>query len=520
MCLRFFRTELLLCAFLIVLGGSNVLAQLPQDAAHDACPTPQVDIFDLAVPPAPGKAGAPVTRADANWATLTTATGGVNGALMNSDPTHSLIEYLDSTVGNANGQAVPKYIPGLDTAPSGSVDGVDYVVEGQISGHEGAYTVTVSLEDAKTRAHIADGSASFTKSSQAMEAAQKAASQLTPVYTKIRAYQEKLKEQNPDMAISPTMEEPKIVPARTSLKVGSSTPVSLELMDCDGQPLKNRTLKLQATLGQIAAASVQTDSSGHASATFTGRQSGLAHLRADFPFQTVMHQPNFRRGYATVAIESSGFWVFDIDANWQEVDSAVGGRNGSSETKRILWRSALHATEWVKTRDPLAFDGGEEPDWEDVSGQVQGSWSLTGTDRWKNINTMQSCIVSLSGEGSTPEEGEGPPDFEIDSLKPMKVVFEGGFNGTQYIRTYCAVAYANKHLTIQGPIDISSGVRVQNFGDWTGTCTPNGDVKHGYTVVCDTSYRDECDGRGGDFPPCTQTQTGHLRVTMTPLTRQ
>ncbi len=196
------------------LAGSDGASAVAAVAGSDSCPPPRVDIFDLGLPPNPVPpgaiaAGSPEATAYLQWLDLTTASGGVSQALLNEDPTRGQVEYLDQAIAEASNDngTVSNYNPGFDTAPAGPIADIDYLVTGQITGSQGAYTVTVSLQDATTRAQIASGSATFADSSDSLNAAEQAAWQLTPVLEKIRDYQTKLRQQSSDMAIAPPLDQ-------------------------------------------------------------------------------------------------------------------------------------------------------------------------------------------------------------------------------------------------------------------------------------------------------------------------
>ncbi len=330
------------------LAGSDGASAVAAAAGSDSCPPHRVDIFDLGLPPNPVPSGAiaagsPEATAYLQWLDLTTASGGVSQALLNEDPTRGQVEYLDQSIAEASNDngTVSNYNPGFDTAPAGPIADIDYLVTGQITGSQGAYTVTVSLQDATTRAQIASGSATFADSSDSLNAAEQAAWQLTPVLEKIRDYQTKLRQQSSDMAIAPPLDQPAISPARCTLKTAESTSVSIALNDCDGLALANRTLTLKATHGRFSPSTVKTDSSGHAHATFTATSHGIAQLTADYgPYETVNHKRDQRRGRAAIAIQSSGVWEVHIGpAIRRTTQAAQTARRSTGVPRRHLARS-------------------------------------------------------------------------------------------------------------------------------------------------------------------------------------
>ncbi|MGH2855946.1 MAG: Ig-like domain-containing protein [Solirubrobacteraceae bacterium] len=482
--------------------------------ALDSCPAPSVDIFDLAIPPDPAPAGTTLTsgtpQADQylEWSDLSTAYGGVSEALINQDPSAGQIEYVDRTIAQASAPGsdgtVPNYTPGFDTAPAGAVSGVDYLVQGAITGSQGAYTVTVSLEDATTRAHIADGSATFADSTDSMAAAQQAAAQLTPVLSKIRAYQRKLKAGSGEMAISPPNDQPLVTPAKSRLKEGQSTSVALSLHDCDGLPLAHRTLKLHATHGRISPASVKTDAQGRAHARFTASSHGIAQIRADYgPYQTVTHKRDLRRGTAAVGIAASGVWELIINA---QLDERASLRT-SDNTENGTAQGSVHATELIATGDPLNPNAG----WNEVGGQATVTYTETRSGR-QQIADTQACVTTGSFEGST---ASGLPGLTITHTRPVALDLQTSVKGVSRGSFHCAPYDDNPGDHVNNNDSIGFGIVSGPGTTWRGSCSRNGNVRHGYTINCghlSTSFVDQNLTDGGNA-----TITAQLRVTMTPL---
>ncbi|MGH2859185.1 MAG: hypothetical protein ACRDMJ_17055 [Solirubrobacteraceae bacterium] len=502
----------------ILVGAGGAVASGGSSSGADSCPAPRVDIFDLSIPPDPVAAGTTLTQgtpeADAylHWLDLSTAYGGVSEALVNQDPSRGGIEYLDSTIANASsGGTVLDYTPGFDTAPAGAVGGVDYVVTGSITGSEGAYVVTVSLQDATTRAQIAAGQATFSSSLDSMAAAQTAASQLTPVLGKIRAYQQKLKAQSSEMAISPPNDQPQVTPAKRSLTSGQSTGVSLSLRDCDGLALAHRTLKLTATHGRISPSSVKTDTAGRARATFTAGSRGIATIQADYgPYETVVHQRDQRRGSAAVAVKASGVWELNIDASWQETGSVTWASGVDTEDDQASLQSSVHAMELVRTRDPLTNSnaGG----WNMIGGQAQASAGEAETMlQVMHIPDGQTCRTIGSFDGST---ADGLPALEIEHGNPVKLDLQFAVNGIARGSFHCSPYDDNPG---DNTMRDSRSFQLENVAGWHGSCSRQGTRTRGYTVLCNvhTSYRDYGLAHAAVGP--LATITGHLHLTMEPL---
>ncbi|MGH3266791.1 MAG: hypothetical protein ACRDNS_32975, partial [Trebonia sp.] len=446
--------------------------------------------YDLSLPPNPVPAGmapaAGTPQADAylHWLDLTTAYGGVSQALVNEDPSRHGIEYVDSTLAaaSAGSGVVTSYTPGFDTPPPGPVSAVDYLVTGQITGSEGAYTVSVSLQDAATRAQIASGQATFASSLDSMTAAQQAASQLEPLLTKIRAYQTKLRHESNEMAISPPLDQPQVSPAKRNLTRGQSSAVKLSLVDCDGLPLAHRTLKLRATHGRISPASVRTDARGVAHATFRATGIGAALLTADYgPYQTVTHRTDQRRGSAVISVKASGIWEMRVDATWQEHGSVQGqsGLNSSSGDGTV--QAGVQATELIRTANPFPANP-EAQGWDTIGGQANAYYSITG-DYAQTLHTSPalSCRDTQSQGGST---AHGLPGLETSSYRRRQhvvaeLVFE--VKGVSHQTHHCSPYDSNAGDDTSAETE---SFQLQNNDGMHGPCRLTGNVHHGYTVTC------------------------------------
>jgi hypothetical protein len=486
--------------------------------ASDGCPPPRVDIFDLAIPadpvgPGPVVQGSPQAAQYLTWLDLTTASGGVSDALLNHDPGRDGIEYLDATIAQAsNGHGtVLHYNPGFDTAPPGPVPIVDYLVSGQITGSQGAYTVTVSLQDATTRAQVASGSATFADSSDSMDAARRAASQLTPVLAKIRAYQRRLKDQSNEMAISPPLDQPAVTPARRHLRVGQATDVSLALRDCDGQPLAHRTLKLRATHGRISPALVKTDRSGRAHAMFTATSSGLARLRADYgPYETAVHRRDQRRGVAAIAVRSSGLWELRIDGSYQQTDSghATDGRNYSSASGTVS--AGVSAIEWIRGAHPLS--AGRSGGFDVLGGRAQAGYSDTQSETDIALYANgQRCVTTIAAFGARASRLPGL-DMSTGGRRP-KLQIDFAVTASEHQTYHCAPFDDNSGNTTTTS---TFGVTLQNVAGWQGSCNRTGDARWGYTIACNV-HTSHLTGEALGNRNIAGSQVGELTITLTPL---
>jgi len=156
----------------------------------------------------------------------------------------------------------------------------DFLIESNVSGTSGNYTVTVSLLDEKSRGVVASGSAGFTDTTASLlaTAGQTAASSIVPLIVKIRNYLAQQRNSNSSSYINPIVT---VVPSSGNVVLGGSINVDAQVNDCDGTPLAGVTVYFSATDGHVDPASAVTDSHGIASATYTaGSASGIVFLAA------------------------------------------------------------------------------------------------------------------------------------------------------------------------------------------------------------------------------------------------
>jgi hypothetical protein len=193
----------------------------------------------------------------------------------------------------------------------------DYVIASKIVGNPGSYTLTVSIEDGYTYAHVADGTATFDSATgdTVRTACLSAVRQILPLTTKIRNYQESLKAANPLLTINPQID---VSLAKINLPPDGSLNVVITATDCDGLPIANRQLTLESTLGSFSSSSVQTDESGKAEAVFNaGKSEGTSLLTASIQNSiSVTHDTIYPSGSASLIIgdvDTTNLWVLEFD---------------------------------------------------------------------------------------------------------------------------------------------------------------------------------------------------------------
>ena len=194
---------------------------------------------------------------------------------------------------------------------------IDYALASTITGKSGAYVLTVAIVDIRTNIRAADGTASFGSATEAAvdAACRTAMQQILPLAAKIHAYLSTVKAAHPDMTINPRID---VTPASANPPLNGKTDVVLTAIDCDGMPIANRQLSLEASRGSFSAATVQTDLNGKAVAVFNaGKTPGVASLTATLLGSvSAVHDTVAPRGASSVIIgeaDAEKLWIMDFD---------------------------------------------------------------------------------------------------------------------------------------------------------------------------------------------------------------
>jgi Secretion system C-terminal sorting domain len=298
----------------------------PAIAQCDNCPPPNVVIYGLqmnvSMPPPDSSDGEyflPASKAAFyNWVALEDVIVPL-GAIMNDDPEKSCVNWSEGSLANQLATLpdssvkvhLENYWTG-DVPPAGALGGVDYLIWATLDSSGGQYHFNVYLEDGYTRQRIASGEADFSTASSGVSAATSAISSIEPVFDKIREYQKNLRDNNDSIALSAQIT---IIPSQPNMDALQTIPVTFQVNDCDGEPLKNRTLAIGGSEGSFDQSSIVTDDNGEATANFTADNvSGVANLTAlYYPYMTPMHKHRGSHGDGIVTINNPGLKVWQLN---------------------------------------------------------------------------------------------------------------------------------------------------------------------------------------------------------------
>jgi hypothetical protein len=265
---------------------------------------------------------------DCNWSAVITDTN--SQKILNSSSRLILQDILTDTTSNqvflfsfgyADTTAID-YTSSGNSFPlpdSGAATDANYVIASKIVGNTGSYTITVSIQDGHTYAHIIDGTAAFNSitDNNVRSACLSAVQQILPLTTYIRSYQVLLKQANPSLSINPQIN---LSPAKSEVPLNGSTDVAITVIDCDGAPIVNRQLTLDASYGSFDVSTVQTDNDGKAVAEFTaGNSKGIANIAATIQNTiSVTLDTIYPRGSETIIVgdvETARLWVMEFEFN-------------------------------------------------------------------------------------------------------------------------------------------------------------------------------------------------------------
>ncbi len=248
---------------------------LAQDWECKDCPKRKIGLFDLDVW-VKNPANFPSDISQSNWVEMFMVAGGIHDALFNDDPSKECLNYYDGQMaviadldeqiyqhGNTNTSLPP---------PSGTMDGVDYLVSGIIANQEsdGATIIKAFVQTSGTGETVVEASIAYDFSSSGIQNGKNIAQQLTPLMSKIRAFEKKKRNEDNEVCIDPEGKGAsiEIKPEKEIIKVGETVNVKVKLIDCDGIPIKNMKIKLSSKGGSFEPENLTTNDSGEAETKF------------------------------------------------------------------------------------------------------------------------------------------------------------------------------------------------------------------------------------------------------------
>lgn len=320
-------------------------------AACDNCPqrTAALFDFDVTVP-------RPDSLSDiAVWYSLFYAAPAAGSAVF----TPQCARFIDGSF-YRDGSGVPanSLTVGIDhpnTAPAGSLKGMDYLLNGTVGQDGSGFKVTMSLECSCDRKKVITASAHFDNADQASTAAgDLARAKFVPLADKIRAYEKEARDGDPEVSIGGYDSKLTIDPARRKANIGEKVPVTLTLIDCDGEPLAGRTISLTgggkeappSLNGSFAESEVVTGSDGKVTVDFTvGNTRGAALTRAYFFHKTPFGCQAVAVDEAAIQVEGSAKY-YQVRYRYEEIHDMDFQ---SHEVFTPTWTKDIRKTDFRKT---------------------------------------------------------------------------------------------------------------------------------------------------------------------------
>jgi len=266
-------------------------------AQCDECPEPNVIFYDTDMRiPVPPRGTEESLQKQRNWFQLTyenkwfrveisetdTKFGCINQKLANIIPKDSSDNLLlsDNAIIPSAGTTIP-----WDS---------DYLIHGWIEGDENNCRLTIRMETAFSRKLVYSATRSFagllSYDDKSKLGAQIAREEFIPLIDVVRKFEKEERDNNTDINIY--IDKFNVTPEKSKVKKGDEVVVEFKLIDCDGLPLKGRTVLLQggsfsgsplarSSSGRFANSTAVTDDEGIAKATFkVGISPGKAIIRS------------------------------------------------------------------------------------------------------------------------------------------------------------------------------------------------------------------------------------------------
>ncbi len=350
---------------------------LSQEWECEDCPKRKVGLFDLDVW-LKNPANSPSQISYADWQELFMVAGGIHNSLFNNDPSKECLNYFDGQMAMISNLDEQNYQIGYTSTslppPAGTMDEVNYWVSGIIAQQEsdGAVIIKVYVLASGTGDTVVEASIPYDFSLSGTQNGNNIGKKLIPVMGKIRAFEKKKRNNNNEIVIDPEGKgaELELTLKKEKIKVGEKAEAEIELIDCDGIPIKNMEVKLTAKGGKFDPEKVTTDESGVATTKFTancdpGKYNQVFQFMHRYPY-------SFEKGTAggDTDIEIEAGDKFDLIYN-HSLKQSYGGQfllqssgngtipctiNWDSEPPSIQGTGTVNAT-WTGNADECKFVG-------------------------------------------------------------------------------------------------------------------------------------------------------------------
>lgn len=244
-----------------------------------ACPERSVALFDLDVRvenPVKDDSSYSGNRKYQDWVELFMVAGGIHHVMFNEDLSKECLDYYDGQMAmlgsvDENNYTVGNNSPSLP-GPAGSMDGVDYLISGSVTGemYGNSTVITIIVQASGTGETVASAVGTYDYSVSGLQNGKNAAQQLIPLMGKIRDFEKKKRDEVDMVAIGPDGKGAtlRLTPKKDKVEAGKSVDFTVELIDCDGVPIKDKSVRLTPGGGSFDPEELTTDSDGKAYTKF------------------------------------------------------------------------------------------------------------------------------------------------------------------------------------------------------------------------------------------------------------
>lgn len=265
----------------------------------------------------------------------------------------------------------------------------DYFITGTIAGTGTSLNLQVELQASCSRKVVAKASTQFDMRGivgNLPGIVGQIASQLSPLAQKINDFEKQQRTENNSWAIDYFNAEPiKITPAKKTLKRGETTPVTIELKDCDGTPLAGREIiftetefegfRIEKTIGGVITPSrVMTDDQGKATVQFRlDANAERAIINAHSPGKSVRGCADMFTGTAFLNIQAiySGYVRYRhknlSNCSLKDVTGCLEQQYNGILQQAVEYTGVFYQEGEKSEGADISFSGKEEDDGEEIS---------------------------------------------------------------------------------------------------------------------------------------------------------
>jgi hypothetical protein len=296
-------------------------------------------------------------------------------------------------------------------------DNTPYIVTSKITGNPGNYVLTILVLDGYSYAHAIDKTAIFSSAtdSDVKSASLSAVAQLLPLSNAILTYQQSLRNANPSLCINPKIT---VLPSDKNIPLKGNTEVSFTVIDCDGVPLANRHISLDAKHGTFNPESLVTDNSGQAQAMFTGGSKDAVDVLSATMVNvtTVTHDTISPHGAAPMIIGDPktkflAMLTFDYLFSKTTCQGKVQGDSWSQKTSFGAYQASGFMIGWINALG-MSFGGSDDWGWCDIGAyyhnlEIYRERNKTSCPKMSwHMNGESYALLATGGEDGSYYGGE------------------------------------------------------------------------------------------------------------------